>query len=325
MTAQPTYTVLSGGVGGAKLVLGLSRILDPASLQVIANTGDDFEHLGLPVSPDLDTLMYTLADRVNPATGWGLADETWEFMDAVAAAGGPDWFRIGDRDLGTHISRRDHLQRGATLSEATRALLDAAGVPTNIWPMSDQPVRTWIKNDGQDIDFQNYFVRLKAEPVLRGCEYRAAGSAQASPGALAALRDENLAAIIITPSNPWLSIDPILSLGDIKSCIRAADVPVIAISPIVGGRAIKGPTAKLMEEQGLSVSACAVAEHYRELLDGFIIDVQDETQRSEIESLGLKVGISNTIMNTLQDKTALAGFTLDFARELAEEDRGTNA
>jgi len=314
---QPSYTVLSGGVGGAKLVLGLRDILPTGSLQVVANTGDDFEHFGLPISPDIDTLIYTLSGQANTDTGWGLAGETQDFMDAVGALGGPNWFFLGDKDLQTHAQRRALLVAGLSLSEATHELCRAAGVHTAIWPMTDFSVRTKIKTASQIYDFQDYFVRLKAEPVATGFTYAGAGEARASTGALQALQADNLAAIIITPSNPWLSIDPIMSLSDIYSLIEDSTVPVVAISPIVGGQAIKGPTAKLMRELGLNVSCTGIAQHYQTLIDGLIIDQQDADQMPAIEALGIKAAITDTVMNNLNDKTRLAEFTLNFAAQLS--------
>lgn len=311
-----SYTVLSGGIGGAKLVLGLQQILPAEQLQVIVNTGDDFDHLGLPICPDLDTLMYTLAGTVNSATGWGLRDESWHFMDALEQLGGATWFKLGDRDLATHVRRRQLLNAGRNLSEATTELFQAAKVRTRVWPMSNSTVRTRINTDSEILDFQDYFVRLRAEPVATGFSYAGSNEATGSPGALAALTMDNLAAIIVSPSNPWLSIDPILSLSDIKSTITNCDAPVVGISPIVGGRAIKGPTAKLMRELNMEVSAYSIARHYKGILDGLIIDQEDADQRAAIEALGLRVSITNTIMKTLQEKKALAQFTLEFATHI---------
>ena len=311
-----SYTVLSGGIGGAKLVLGLQQILPAEQLQVIANTGDDFDHLGLPICPDLDTLMYTLAGTVNSVTGWGLRDESWHFMDALEQLGGATWFKLGDRDLATHIRRRQLLNAGRNLSEATTELFQAANVQTRVWPMSNSTVRTRIYTDSEILDFQDYFVRLQAEPVATGFSYAGSNEAAGSPGALAALTMDNLAAVIVSPSNPWLSIDPILSLSDIKSTITNCYAPVVGISPIVGGCAIKGPTAKLMREMNMEVSAYSIARHYKGILDGLIIDHEDADQRAAIEALGLRVSITNTIMKTLQEKKALAQFTLEFATHI---------
>jgi LPPG:FO 2-phospho-L-lactate transferase len=315
-SAAPSYAVLSGGIGGAKLVLGLQQVLAATQLQVIANTGDDFEHLGLPICPDIDTLIYTLAGVANPETGWGLRNESWQFMAALEALGGATWFRLGDRDLATHVRRRDLLQRGQTLSEATTALRLAQNVSVPIWPMSDAPVRTLIETAGGPLEFQDYFVRQQAQPVALGFYYSGSESARASSGALRALNATDLAAIILTPSNPWLSIAPILSVDDIKATITANAAPVIAVSPIVNGAAIKGPTAKLMRELGIEPSVNSIAMHYRDILDGLVIDTQDRARQDAIEAMGIRVYVTNTVMQNLADKAALAQHVLDFAAQL---------
>jgi len=312
-----SYVVLSGGVGGAKLVLGLRDRLKGSQLQVIANTGDDFEHIGLPISPDIDTLIYTLAGLANQATGWGLKDESWGCMAQLEKLGGETWFRLGDQDVATHLQRRELLANGCSLSDATATLARALGVDTAIWPMSDQKVRTVIHTIDGPLDFQEYFVRLQAQPVATGFDYTGHSAARTSPGALQALQAESLAAIILTPSNPWLSIDPILSINDIKNAITACGKPVVAVSPIVGGKAIKGPTAKLMQETGSEVSALGIAKHYGDILDGLVIDNQDIAHRDAIEAMGIKVKTANTIMLTQQDKSALADVVLSFAAELS--------
>jgi len=314
-TELPSYTVLSGGVGGAKLVLGLQRILRSGQLQVIANTGDDFEHLGLTICPDIDTLTYTLGGIVNQNNGWGLQDESWNFMDGMKKLGGATWFRLGDRDVATHTRRSELLRSGLSLTEVTAALSQALGVAVSILPMSDDPVRTFIETDEGTLAFQDYFVRRKAEPVAMSFHYRGSKQAHASPAALAAL-EAATGAIIITPSNPWLSIDPIMSLSDIKTKIKANPAPVIGVSPIVGGRALKGPTAKLMREIGIEPTAANIAEHYREFLDGLIIDNQDAEHQDAIEAMGIRVKVCNTMMMNLSDKIQLAEDTLEFAASL---------
>jgi len=312
-----SYVVLSGGVGGAKLALGLSRIVPADRLTVVVNTGDDFEHLGLNISPDLDTLMYTLAGAVDEATGWGCRDETWTFMNALARLGGETWFRLGDRDLATHVRRSQLLQEGAPLSAATATLCQRFGVPQRVVPMSDQPVRTRVITEGATLDFQHYFVRDRAAPRVRRIEYHGADNAQPSAAALEALRDPRLTGVIIAPSNPYLSIDPILAIPALRAAIRAAAAPVIAVSPIVGDAAIKGPTAKIMRELELEVSARSVAAHYGELLDGFIVDATDSAAVAAIASARLQVIACQTIMQTLDDKVGLARTTLEFAASLA--------
>ena len=307
---------LTGGVGGAKLVLGLSKVLDTSQLTAIVNTGDDFEHLGLPICPDLDTLMYTLAGEVNPETGWGCRDETWSFMQALERLHGETWFRIGDRDLATHIMRAQLLAKPATLTEVTQMLCARLSIRTRILPMSDQPVRTRVRTDRGLLDFQHYFVRDRAEPVVSALDYTGADTATTTPDVLAALGDPELAAIIIAPSNPYLSINPLLAMADLHAALRNASAPVIAVSPIVGGAAIKGPTAKIMGELGIEPSATAIAGHYGDLLDGFIVDECDRKMVSGPEKMHLPVYICDTIMKSLDDKCRLARETLEFARAI---------
>jgi len=308
------YVALTGGVGGAKLVLGLSRILDDSQLTAIVNTGDDFRHLKLPICPDLDTLMYTLAGEVNPETGWGCRDETWEYMQALERHGAATWFRIGDRDLATHLMRKQLLKEHSTLTEVTQTLCSQRSIQTRILPMSDQPVHTQVITDQGRLDFQHYFVRDRAEPVVREIEFSGAENATLTPAVLATLSDPNLAAIIIAPSNPYLSIDPILAVPGMRAALQASTAPIVAVSPIVGGAALKGPTAKIMRELGIEPSSAAVSRHYNGLLDGFIIDECDRKMVPGVEKPGLSVGIYDTIMQSLEDKIRLARETLEFSR-----------
>jgi len=310
------FVALTGGVGGAKLVLGLSRILDDSQLTAIVNTGDDFWHLSLPICPDLDTLMYTLAGEVNPETGWGYRDETWEYMQALERHGAATWFRIGDQDLATHLLRKQLLRKHSTLTEVTQTLCSQLSIQIQILPMSDKPVRTQVVTDQGRLNFQHYFVRERAEPVVREIEFSGAENATLTPAILAALSDPDLAAIIIAPSNPYLSIDPILAVPGMRAALHAATAPIVAISPIVGGAAIKGPTAKIMNELGTKPSSAAVSQHYADLLDGFIVDECDREMVSEVEKPGLSVGIYDTIMQSLEDKIRLARETLEFARSI---------
>jgi LPPG:FO 2-phospho-L-lactate transferase len=315
--ARDRYVALSGGVGGAKLVLGLSRALPADALTVVVNTGDDFEHLGMSISPDLDTVMYTLAGEVDEATGWGCRGETWQFMAALERLGGETWFRLGDRDLATHVRRSRMLVRGATLSEVTAALCRRLGVAQRIVPMSDAAVRTRVITDAGRLEFQQYFVRDRAGPRVSRIEYDGAAQAQPAAAALEALRDPRLAGIIIAPSNPYLSVDPMLAIPGLRQSIVAAPAPVIAVSPIVGGAALKGPTAKIMRELGREVSARAVAAHYGELLDGFIVDMADREAAAALADGGVAVAVRQTVMRSLDDKIALAEAALTFAASLA--------
>ena len=309
---------LSGGVGGTKLILGLSHVINGNNLSVIGNTGDDFEHLGLAISPDLDTLLYTLAGQVNPETGWGRSNETWSFMEALDELGGETWFRLGDRDLAVHLERTRRLTNGDSLSEVTTRLCNQLGITMQILPMTDETVRTRVLTDRGALDFQHYFVRDRAEPRVLGLEYVGAESARPTKAVLEALNNPDLAAIIIAPSNPYLSIDPILAIPGIRSAIAAASAPVVAVSPIVAGAAIKGPTAKIMAEFGHDTTAAGIASHYHDLLDGFILDEMDQGLAAEVKMLNLEVGICDTVMKSLNDKIRLARFTLEFAASIGK-------
>ena len=305
--------VLSGGIGGAKLALGLSRVLPGDELLIVANTGDDFEHLGLSVSPDLDTLMYTLAGVANPETGWGRRDETWSFMAALEELGGETWFRLGDRDLATHVERTRRLRAGESLSAVTADLCRKLGVAPRILPMSDDPVRTRVLTETGWIDFQDYFVRQQCRPVVRRLAFAGAEAARAHPDFLAALRRPDLRAVVVCPSNPFISVEPIFSLGGVRDALASCAAPVIAVSPIIGGRAVKGPTAKMMAELGLSVSAATVAGRYADLLDGYVVDHADVDALRDIEPRGF---LANTLMTTLDDRETLARTVLAAADEL---------
>lgn len=312
--------LLAGGVGGAKLALGLARTLQTEQLTLIANTGDDFRHLGLDISPDLDTLMYTLAGVVNETSGWGLRDETWSCMAGLEALGGETWFRLGDRDLATHLERTRLLAAGHSLTAVTQHLCARLGVTPRLLPMSDMPVRTLLDCDTEagpaTLSFQDYFVRQHAAPRVTAIRYEGAGSAPPAAALAATFTDPGLAAVFIAPSNPWLSIDPILAIPSIRAAVRSARAPVIAVSPIVGGQALKGPTAKIMTELGLQPSAQAVAHHYQDLLDGFILDQTDAAEAAAIVDAGIAVAATQTVMHTLDDRLKLAGFALGFAATL---------
>lgn len=308
MSSARRVLAISGGVGGAKLAVGLAALLDPAELLVVANTGDDFEHLGLQICPDIDTLVYTLAGLADPVRGWGLAGETWQCVEALGALGGPDWFRLGDRDLATHLQRSALLRSGLTLSEATARLAAALGVRHAIVPMSDAPVRTLVDTDRGTFAFQEYFVRERCEPVVRGVRFAHAAQALPAPALGAWLDAAPRPVAVICPSNPWLSVDPVLAVPGLGE--RLAALPVVAVSPIVGGRALKGPAAKMMAELGLPVSALEVARHYRGLADAFVIDREDQAQRDAIGALGMRVLVTDTVMTDAASKRRLAADVL---------------
>lgn len=307
---------LSGGVGGAKLALGLSRILPPDDLLVVANTGDDFEHLGLLVCPDIDTVSYTLAGLNNPGTGWGRADESWHFMETLAAIGGETWFRLGDHDLAVHLERTRRIAAGETLSNVTRDIARRLGVRTGVAPMSDRPVRTIVETPDGPLPFQHYFVREQCAPRVTGFRFEGADAARPAPAFAAALQG-GVSAVVICPSNPFISIDPILAVPGVRQGLRRCGAPVIAVSPIVGGRAIKGPTAKMMTELGLASGAVEVAEHYRGVIDGFVLDRSDAADAEAVRALGIAVLVTETVMQSLDDKTRLAREVLDLARIVA--------
>jgi LPPG:FO 2-phospho-L-lactate transferase len=309
---------LSGGIGGAKLALGLYRILPPDSLMVVCNTGDDFEHLGLSISPDLDTVMYTLAGIANPETGWGRADETWTFMAALAQLGGETWFRLGDGDLATHVERTRRRAAGESLSAITDDFCRRLAVRARIVPMCDEPVRTMVHTEDGILPFQRYFVDRRCEPKVSGFEFEGARAARPSPALLEALESDGLEAVVMCPSNPFISIDPILAVPGMHAAIAACRALVVAVSPIIGGRAVKGPTAKMMAELGLPTSAGAVAEHYRGLLDGFVLDTADT---AEVADIDIPCLATRTLMANEDDKRALAAEVLAFARRLGARAR----
>jgi len=295
---------LAGGVGGAKFAHGLAWVLPPNDLTVIVNTGDDFEHYGLSICPDLDTVCYTLAGMANPDTGWGRLDETWHVMENASRLGGPGWFQLGDRDLGTHIERTRRLKEGQTLTQITYDFCQAWGIDQRILPMSDQPVRTVVETEDGDLAFQEYFVHRRCEPRVRGFRFEGIDRAEPAPGALESIQAAD--AVILCPSNPWVSIDPVLKV------IKRIDRPVVAISPIIGGQTVKGPAAKMYREMGIEPSALAVAKHYCDLVTGFVLDTLDRELEGEIRSLNMRTLVTNTLMRSHDDRKQLADAVLDF-------------
>jgi LPPG:FO 2-phospho-L-lactate transferase len=312
-----TYVALSGGIGGATLSLGLARLLGER-LTVIVNTGDDFEHLGLAISPDIDTMLYTLAGVANPETGWGRRDETWSFLAAIGELGGPTWFRLGDRDLATHVERTRRLGAGETPTAVTAHLAHRLGVTARILPMADAPVRTVVESDAGTLAFQDYFVRQQCRPVVRSLRYEGAPAARMTTELEAALSAPTLAGVIVCPSNPWLSVDPILAVSGMRAAIRASGAPVLAVSPVIGGKAVKGPTAKIMAELGLQPGNASIAEHYGNLLDHMVIDAADG---DTAPSLPVPTSVTRTLMATLDDRIALARHCLAVCDRLADARR----
>jgi LPPG:FO 2-phospho-L-lactate transferase len=301
-------TALAGGVGGAKLAHGLAQVLSPQELTIIVNTGDDFEHLGLTICPDLDTVCYTLANLANPETGWGRKDETWNAIANIEKLGGPSWFRLGDQDMATHIERTRRLKNGESLTQITKDFCKAWGIEHSILPMSDSPVRTMVDTDEGELAFQQYFVHRRCEPRVKGFRFDGVEVAEASVPVKEAI--ESADAIIICPSNPWVSIDPILKI------IKEINKPMVAVSPIIGGKAIKGPAAKMFNELGIQPSALAVAKHYRNILDGFVLDNVDSDLEDEIKKLDMKTWKTDTLMNNIADRTRLANDVLHFIGSL---------
>jgi LPPG:FO 2-phospho-L-lactate transferase len=304
--ANPTGRILAlaGGVGGAKLALGLAGLLPSELLTIVVNTADDFEHLGLAISPDLDTVMYTLAGVANPETGWGRRGETWSVMDALGQLGGETWFRLGDKDLATHIERTRRLRGGEKLSAITRDLAQRLGVKPTMVPMSDDPVRTMVTTDSSE---------LRCEPVVVSLHFAGAKTARPHP----ALVDmAGLRGLIVCPSNPFVSVAPIVALPGVRMALESTRIPRVAVTPIVGGQAIKGPAGKMLAELGHDVSALGVARYYKGLLDGFVLDAVDAALAPKIEALGMRVRVADTMMRNDEDKRRLAATTLEFVDEI---------
>lgn len=306
---------LCGGVGGAKLALGLTNILSPEQLTVVVNTADDFDHLGLRICPDLDTVTYTLADLNNKELGWGRADETWNCMETLEQLKGETWFRLGDRDIALHLFRRALLDQGLTLSEVTEKLRSTLNIAHPIVPMTDDSIATEVKTGQGWLPFQRYFVEQQCQPEIS--EIRFVGAEQAKPSAQfqQLLRDPALGCIIICPSNPFLSIDPLLSIPGIRQTLSQLERPIIAVSPVIGGQAVKGPTAKIMEELQLEITPATVAKHYRGFLNGFVLDREDAGQQENLPQ-GLAVKVCNTLMITLEDRIGLARDCLELAADM---------
>lgn len=317
MSNAPRVLAICGGVGGAKLALGLDRVLPPGDLAILVNTGDDFDHLGLRICPDLDTVMYTLGGVVSKSQGWGREADTRRFLDQIGRLGGPTWFQVGDQDLAVHVERTRRLASGESLAAVTASFARSFGLRSRLLPMSDDPVRTLVESAEGVLEFQEYFVRRRCEPAVRAIRYLGAESARPLPFVLELLGSPSLEVVLICPSNPWLSIEPILAMPALRRALQRCAAPVIAVSPLVAGRAIKGPTAKLMQELGLEVSAATVAAQYAGLIDGYVLDEQDQSLRPELgQRLGLPAIALPTVMRTLEDRESLARAALEFAGRL---------
>jgi LPPG:FO 2-phospho-L-lactate transferase len=304
-------TILTGGVGGAKLVLGLCHSVPAETVTAIVNTGDDFTHLGLSISPDLDTLLYTLSGKANATQGWGREGESWNFMDAARSLGGADWFQLGDGDLALHVLRSERLRKGEPLSAIIADFASAWGIGANMLPMSDDAVATQIDTNEGLLEFQHYFVRRRCEPAVRAIRFDGAAEARPAPGVIEAIQDEACRAILIAPSNPFLSVDPILAVPGIRDALASARAPVVAVSPIVGGTAVKGPTAKMMRELGLEISAATIAAHYDGVIDAMLVDERDPPA-----DIGIASARTDTLMTTLEDRVRVARAALALADSL---------
>lgn len=308
---------LAGGVGGAKLASGLSHVLKDR-LTVLVNTGDDFEHVGLHVAPDVDTVMYTLGGIANPHTGWGIAGETWEFFAQLQKLGGPTWFMLGDRDLATHVLRTERMRRGETLTAITADLCKALGIHARVLPMTDDRVRTRVHSGDQVLDFQHYFVREKCAMPVSRLTFDGVEQARFNAALHELEQGAGPLAVIICPSNPYLSIDPILSLPGLHDWLKRVPAVRLAVSPIVGGQAIKGPAAKIMQELGINPSAQSVAKHYCGLVDGFVFDRVDQHLAGPIAAVKMHALATQTIMRDAEDRVALARDCIAFAERLLE-------
>ena len=329
---------LAGGVGGAKLAHGLAQCLPPANLTVIVNIGDDFDHMGLRICPDLDTVCYTLAGLANPSTGWGRADETWNVFEGVKRLGGPSWFRLGDSDLSTHLERTRRLRQGQSLSYIMRDFCQAWGVELTILPVTDDFTPTWVYTDNGEMPFQEYFVHRQCQPRVVGFRFEGVERSHPAPGVIEALRAAEL--VVICPSNPWVSIDPILAVPGVRDAIASHPLSldpigeertpqerayrgkvvtkraVLAVSPIIGGKTVKGPAAKMYAELGIQPSALAVARHYGSLLNGFVLDSVDAVQTEPVQAFGIRTLATNTLMPASDERRRLAQEVLDFGRSL---------
>ncbi len=318
---KPKYVVLTGGVGGAKLCQGLAQILEPSQVLFVVNTGDDFQHLGLHISPDIDSLSYALAGLSSKKRGWGRDDETWNCLETLGKLRGPTWFQLGDRDLALHLRRTHLLASGKTLTQATSMLTRALGVRHQIVPMSNDPVHTLVETDEGQLSFQEYFVARRCQPRVHGFVYEGALDARVQRSIYRFLQASEYRGTIICPSNPMLSIDPILAVEGLRDWLLFPHLPRVAVSPIIAGDAVKGPTARIFRELHKEVNAIAVAEHYGNLLDGFVYDRRDHALAARFENMHLPAMCTETLMRSDEDKVRLAHKVLTLLDEVNPENR----
>ena len=304
--------VLSGGVGGAKLVLGLSQVLNNDDFMTIVNTGDDFVHLGLKICPDIDTIIYTLAELVDQERGWGLKDESWNFLEKTKLLGGESWFNLGDKDLATHVHRTQRLAKGENLTSITKNLASSFGVEAKIVPMTNDLVSTVVETREGDLAFQHYFVRDRCLPIVKRFRFEGIKSSVINPSIKEYGEENNKSAVLLAPSNPFVSIDPIIGVPGMTEELVTMKGPKIAISPIINSKAIKGPAAKMMQELGIPSTSIEVANHYKGLIDAIVIDHADAALSEKIEDMGIKVFVTNTVMHSLKEKITLANECLNF-------------
>lgn len=305
---------LCGGVGGAKLADGLQQCLAPGTLRIVVNTGDDFEHRGLWICPDLDTVLYTLGGVANASQGWGRADESWEVQAEWRGRGLDTWFQLGDRDIALHLYRRELQSQGMRLTGISRALAARFGVPSDLLPMCDAPAPTTVLTDEGEMAFQEYFVKHRCRPTVRGFHYGGAGGAGLTPEIRGAMEDPDLEGIILCPSNPYLSVAPILAVPGMRQCLLNARVPIIAVSPIIGGAAVKGPAAKIMQELDLPVSPLQIAREYTDFLDAMLIDEGDAALLGMREPGEPELLTAPVLMRTPEDRRTLAAACLGLLR-----------
>jgi LPPG:FO 2-phospho-L-lactate transferase len=306
------YLALCGGVGGAKLADGLARLLPPDALTIAVNVGDDFEHLGLPICPDLDTVLYTLAGLAHPQQGWGRAEESWRTFGELRRLGGADWFQLGDLDIALHLLRRSLLDSGASLSQAIATIGQKLGVQYCVAPITNEPLRTIVHTNEGILPFQDYFVRRRCEPRVTAVLFEGAERARLAPRALQALQNPHLSGVILCPSNPYVSINPILAVPGLRERLCACRVPVIAVSPIVGGQALKGPAAKIMQELGAVPSASVIADMYSDFVDTVLVDTTDAALARD----DTRLSVTATVMNTAGSRAALASFCIDLCQRI---------
>ena len=310
---QKRYLALSGGVGGAKLAYGLAQVLPPESLVIAVNVGDDFEHLGLTICPDLDTVLYTLGGVVHPQQGWGRDVESFGVIEELRRLGADDWFLLGDRDIALHLLRRQLLARGMRLGEVAAELGRRLGIRTSVVPISDDPVRTIVRSDQGPLAFQDYFVRLRCAPSVQSLDFEGAAQARLAPAVHELLASPDLGGVILCPSNPYLSLAPMLAIPELRAALRGLSAPVIAVSPIVAGAAVKGPTAKIMQELGVQPNAAVIDELYADFVDAVLIDEAD----ADLARDNPRLVVAQTLMKNAEQKIELARRCIELARALS--------